>query len=124
MEGSSKNNKRKKIDEHMKKNKKRHVVNNIIKLNHEGKKIDENRSSGSTEKSGQESFGVFEFPWMKESMISSSLDWSLPGTLFSFVDDGNDMLDGISELRLPVKRFCNDMLEFEAFEFIWTSISD
>ncbi|KAJ0235375.1 hypothetical protein HA466_0265610 [Hirschfeldia incana] len=123
MEGSSKNSKRKKIDEH-KKSKKRHVINNVIKLNSEEKKIDENRSSGRTEKSGEESFGVFEFPWMKESMISTSLDWSLPGSLFPFIDDGHDMFEGISELRLPVKRFSNDMLEFEAFEFIWTSISD
>lgn len=108
----------------MKKNKKRHVINNNINLNHEGKKIDENRSSGNTEKSGQDSFGVFEFPWMKESMISTSLDWSLWGSPFPSIDDGNDIFEGISELRLPVKRFSNDMFEFEAFEFIWTSISD
>ncbi|CAG7870237.1 unnamed protein product [Brassica rapa] len=119
MEGSSKNNKRKKIDEHMKKNKKRHVINNSINLNPEEKKICER-----TEKYGQESFGVFEFPWMKDSMISTSLDWSLPGSPFPFIDDGNEMFEGSSELRLPVKRFSNDMLEFEAFEFIWTSISD
>ncbi|CAH8387123.1 unnamed protein product [Eruca vesicaria subsp. sativa] len=124
MEGSSKNNKRKKVEEHMTKNKKRHVINNIINLNSEGKKIDENRSSGSTEESGQESFGVFEFPWMKESMISTSLDWSLPGSPYPGIDDGNDIFEGISLLSLPVKRVSNDMLEFEAFEFIWTSNSD
>lgn len=124
MEGSSKNSKRNKIDNNMKKNKKRHVINNIINLNPEGKKIDENRSSGSTEESGQDNFGVFEFPWMKESMISTSLDWSLPGSPFPVIDDGNDIFEGITELRLPVKRVSNDMLEFEAFEFIWTSVSD
>lgn len=108
----------------MKKNKNRHVINNIINLNPEEKKIHEKRSSGRTDKSGEESLGVFEFPWMKESMIPTSLDWSLPGSPFPFIDDGNDMFEGISEPRLPVKRFSNDILEFEAFEFIWTSISD
>ncbi|CAH2065545.1 unnamed protein product [Thlaspi arvense] len=121
---SSKSNKRKKLDKHMKKNKKRHVINNISNVNLVGNKMDEKRSSGSTEQRGQESFGVFEFPWMKESMISTSLDWSLPGSLFPVMDDGNEMFEEISEVRWPVKTVSSDRLEFDAIECIWTSISD
>lgn len=118
MEASSKSHKRKNKDEQMKKNKTRHVIN----VKPEENKMDEKRSSGCNETCGEESFGVFEFPWLKESMISTSLDWSLPGSLF--LDDGNDMFEEISEVRWPVKRVCNDRLEFDAFECIWTSISD
>ncbi|ESQ38837.1 hypothetical protein EUTSA_v10022490mg [Eutrema salsugineum] len=124
MEGSSKSNKRKKIETLMKKNKKRHVINNIINSHLEGNTMDEKKSSGSIEKCGQGSFGVFEFPWMKESMISTSLDWSLPGSLFPVIDEGNEMFEDIGEVRWPVKTVSTDRLEFEAIECIWTSISD
>lgn len=103
----------------MKKNKKRYVINNSINLNFEEKKICER-----IEKYGQESFGVFEFLWMKDSMIFIFFDWSLSGFFFLFIDDGNEMFEGSSELRLLVKRFSNDMLEFEVFEFIWIFIFD
>lgn len=82
-------------------------------------KMEEKRSG-----SNEESFGVFEFPWMKESMISTSLDWSLPESLFPVLDDGNEMFEEISDVRWPVKRVSNYRLEFEAFECIWTSILD
>ncbi|VVB11327.1 unnamed protein product [Arabis nemorensis] len=121
MEGSSsKSHKRKNKDEQIKKNKKRNVIN----VNPEDNKIGEKISNGSNENCGRESFGVFEFPWMEESMISTSLDWSLPGSLFPLVDDGNQIFEDNSEVRWPVKRDCNDRLEFEAFECIWTFISD
>lgn len=111
MEGSSTSHKRKKIDENTKKNKKRqHVRANNV----ENKR--EEKGSGSNE----ESLGVFEFPWMKESMISTSLDWSLPESLFPVLDDGNEMFEEISDvMRWPVKRVSNYRLEFEAFECIY-----
>ncbi|KFK40738.1 hypothetical protein AALP_AA2G034800 [Arabis alpina] len=113
MEGSSTSHKRKKNDEHAKKKKKKRQHSNV-----ENKM--EEKSSGSNE----ESFGVFEFPWMKESMISTSLDWSLPESLFTVLDDANEMFEEISGVRWPVKRVSNYRLEFEAFECIWTCISD
>ncbi|CAL9239120.1 unnamed protein product [Arabidopsis halleri] len=115
MEGSSTSHKRKKNDEHPKKSKKRQHV----RANNVENKMEEKRSG-----SNEESFGVFEFPWMKESMISTSLDWSLPESLFPVLDDGNEMFEEISDVRWPVKRVSNYRLEFEAFECIWTSILD
>lgn len=116
MEGSSTtSHKRKKVDDQTKKNKKRqHVRANNIE-----NKMEEKRSE-----SNDESFGVFEFPWMKESMISPSLDWSLPESLFPVLYDGNEMFDEISDMKWPMKRVSNYRLEFEAFECIWTSILD
>ncbi|EOA12329.1 hypothetical protein CARUB_v10007924mg [Capsella rubella] len=110
MESASTSHKRKKNDDHTKKNKKRQHV-----------KANNNVESFGSNK---ESFGVFEFPWMKESMISTSLDWSLPESPFSVLDDGNEMFEEISDLRWPVKRVSNYRLEFEAFECFWSSISD
>lgn len=115
MEGSSTSHKRKKNDEHTKKSKKRQHV----RANNVENKMEEKRSG-----SNEESLGVFEFPWMKESMISTSLDWSLPESMFPVLDDGNEMFEEISDVRWPVKRVSNYRLEFEAFECIWTSILD
>ncbi|CAA7043394.1 unnamed protein product [Microthlaspi erraticum] len=124
MEGPSKSHKRKKIGEHMMKNKKKHVINNIINMKQEENKMDMKRSSGTNDKCEHESFGVFEFPWMKESMISTSLDWSLPEFPFPVINDGNELFEEISEVRWPVKRVSNDRLDFEDFECIWNFISD
>lgn len=92
-------------------------------MNQEENKMDGKRSSGTNEKCEHESFGVFEFPWMKESMILTSLDWSLPESLFLDIDDGSEMFEEISEVRWPAKRVSNDRLDFEDFECIWNSIS-
>ncbi|XP_010511139.1 PREDICTED: uncharacterized protein LOC104787297 [Camelina sativa] len=114
MESASTSHKRKKIDEHTKKNKKRQHARDKNVEN----KMEEKRSGS------EDNFGVFEFPWMKESMISNSLDWSLPESLFPVLDDGNEMFEEINDVRWPVKRVSNYRLEFEAFECLWTSISD
>ncbi|KAL1203428.1 hypothetical protein V5N11_033027 [Cardamine amara subsp. amara] len=116
MEGSSTaSHKRKKVDEQTKKNKKRqHVRTNSI----------ENRMEEKRSGSNEDNFGVFEFPWIKESMISTSLDWSLPESFFPVLDDGKEMFEEISDVRWPVKRVSNYRFEFEAFECIWTSILD
>ncbi|XP_010470327.1 PREDICTED: uncharacterized protein LOC104750252 [Camelina sativa] len=115
MDSASTSHKRKKIEEHSKKNKKRqHARDNNVE-----KKMEEKRSG-----TNEDNFGVFEFPWMKESMISTSLDWSLPESLFPVLDDGNEMFEEINNVRWPVKRVSNLRFEFEDFECLWTSISD
>ncbi|CAN8275889.1 unnamed protein product [Cochlearia groenlandica] len=107
MESASTSHKRKKIDENtIKKHKRRNVTKSVE--NNINEKI---------------AFGVFEFPWMKESMIPASLDWSLPESDFIVEDSGNEMFEEIREVRWPMKMVSNDYnFEFETFECIWSAI--
>ncbi|XP_010550878.1 PREDICTED: uncharacterized protein LOC104821643 [Tarenaya hassleriana] len=109
----------------------RNTSNPVIEI------YEEERKKKNKEKGGEKCLGVFDFPWLNESMISTSLDWSFPGSFFPVLENeycttatttasiyetyDEEMMMG-NEVRWPVRG--DGRLEFEAFECIWSSVLD